>query len=153
MGNVVQPTSNQRGQFSLGKYGLTLMGCLVTNQFEVKPYCSYQSLTCLGISSLIGSLSWSNWAILNLQGMNGACDSSKRKWLASTRDLNGTLNSFLRELVTLWSLQSCVDNHTVVMALCRRALLSSALGKKYWQLIMTPKWNPFKRSTNLWRKK
>ena len=60
MGNVVQPTSNQRRQFSLGKYGLTLMGCLVTNQFEVKPYCSYQSLTCLGIISLIGSLSWSN---------------------------------------------------------------------------------------------
>ena len=40
----------------------------------------------------------------------------------------------------------------------RSALLSSALGKKYWQLIMTRKSNsnaiyPFKKRTTLWRKK
>lgn len=66
----MQLTSNWRLQFSLGKYGLTVIGCLVTNQFEVAPYCSYQSLTCLGISSnLIGSLSRSNWTLLNPQGI------------------------------------------------------------------------------------
>ena len=40
----------------------------------------------------------------------------------------------------------------------RGALLSPALGKKYWQLIMTRKSNsnaiyPFKKRTTLWRKK
>lgn len=86
-------------------------------------------------------------------GVNNVCDPDKRKWLASSRKLKASLNSFLRVLVTSWSLQSCVDSHTIVLALCRRALLSSALGKKYWQPVMTPKSNPFKKRTSLWRKK
>ena len=61
MPNAVQPASNQSRQFSLGKYGYTFIGRLVTNQFEVAPYCSYQSLTCHGISNnLMVSLSRSN---------------------------------------------------------------------------------------------
>ena len=36
--------SNQRRQCSLGKKGQTGMGCLVTNQFKMEPYCSYISV-------------------------------------------------------------------------------------------------------------
>ena len=61
MDNAVQLTTNQSRQFSLGKYGYTFIGRLVTNQFEVAPYCSYQSLTCHGNSNnWMGSLSRSN---------------------------------------------------------------------------------------------
>ena len=36
-----------------------------------------------------------------------------------------------------YTMITSVYTHTVVLVLCRRALLSSASGKKYWQLIMT----------------
>ena len=62
---------------------------------------SIHSLTCLGISSnLIGSFSRSNLALFNPQGVNNAYDPDKRKWLALSRDLKATLNSFFRALVT-----------------------------------------------------
>ena len=120
---------------------------------------SIYSLTCIGISSkLISSLSRSNCALFNPQGENNASHPNKTKWLASTRDLKGTLNNFLEVLVSSWSFQSCVYTYAMVLVQCRRALLSSALGKKYWQVIMTRKSNsnaihPFKKRTTLWRKK
>ena len=78
--------------------------------------------------------------------------------LALSRDLIATLNSFLRVLVTSWSLQSCVYSYKIVLVLCRRVLVSSTLGKKYWQLIMTRKSNSNAKSlqderTTLWRKR
>ena len=35
-----------------------------------------------------------------------------------------------------YTMITCVYTHTIVLVLCRRALLSSASGKKYWQLII-----------------
>ena len=120
---------------------------------------SIYSLICLGFSSkLIGSLPRSNWALFNPQGENNASDPNKTKWLALTRDLKGTLNSFLQVLVSSWLFQSCVYTYGMVVVQGRGALVSSALGKKYWQMITTRKPNsnatyPFKKRTTLWRKK
>ena len=79
--------------------------------------------------------------IKHYSSVNNMCVPDKRKWLASSRELRATLNSFLRALVPYWSLQSCVYTHKTVLVLCRRVLVSSTLGKKYCQLIMTQKSN------------
>ena len=83
---------------------------------------SIYSLTCLGISSkLIGSLPRSNRTLFNPQGKNNTSDPNKTKWLASTRDLKGTLKLCVYTYCT----------YAMVVVQCRHALLSSAIGKKY----------------------
>ena len=85
--------------------------------------CIY-SLPCLGISSkLIGPLPWINCALFNPQGENNASDPNETKWLASTRDLKGTLKVgfiIIISIVCIYLCNGCGAVQTCFTELCLR---------------------------------